>query len=530
MRTSTTAPFPFHASARAWIVAPIVALLAFTGAAPVLAGSGLDNSVIIEAPSVDAARAAVAHVGGRIDAVLGVVGGVAAHVSDRGLDALMTNVQLRITPDVALHSTGAVFSATGADPQIASMNPAEDWADDAGNGVGVALIDTGVNPTSDLRGSRLVRGPDLSGEQDGVDRFGHGTFMAGLIAGDGTASRSGATHHIGAAPGATVVAVKVAGADGSTTLAKVVAGIGWVITHADDYDIGVMNLSFGADTNLNYMANPLSGAVEAAWASGITVVTSAGNEGADSVTSPGDDPWVVTVGSSDSAGTNSTADDTLATWSGRERFSTYSKPDVVAPGASTVSLRAMGSTIDNANPSARVEDDYFRGSGTSMSTALVSGVAAVLLQHHPDATPDDVKGALVDGGVPVNGSLAPGVSLQGADAATAQPDWWQRYPIAFGGLGGRFGTQMPWTATRWTATRWTASRWTATRWTATRWTATRWTATRWTASRWTASRWTASRWTDSGWDDAAWSASRWTASRWTASRWTDASWNSLGWG
>ena len=269
-----------------------------------------------------------------------------------------------------------------------------------------------MNPTADLHGERLVRGPDLSGERDGVDRFGHGTFMAGLIAGDGTASSRGATRHVGAAPGATVVSVKVAGADGSTTLSRMIAGIGWVIMHEDDYDIGVLNLSFGADTNLPYIANPLSGAVEAAWASGLTVVTSAGNAGAGSVSSPGDDPWVITVGSSDSSGTNTTADDSLATFSGRKRFGGYSKPDVVAPGVSVVSLRAPGSAIDAANPSARLGDAYFKGSGTSMSTAIVSGAAAVLVEHHPNANPDDVKGALVDGGIAVKGSSAPGISVQ----------------------------------------------------------------------------------------------------------------------
>jgi serine protease AprX len=506
----------------AWLAAPIVAVLAFAGATPVMASAGLDHAVIVEAQSTDAARAAVAHVGGRVDTDLDLVGGVAAHVDNVGLNLLQRDADVQVSPDVVLRATGSSFtpSTATADPQIAALDPADDWALDAGDGVGVALIDTGVNATADLRGDRLVRGPDLSGERDGVDRFGHGTFMAGLIAGDGTASSRGSVHHLGAAPGATVVAVKVAGADGSTTLSKIIAGIGWVIVHEDDYDIGVLNLSFGADVNVGYTANPLSGAIEAAWASGITVVTSAGNEGAGSVTSPGDDPWVITVGASDSSGTNSTADDSLATWSGRERFNGYSKPDVVAPGVSVVSLRAPGSTIDKANPTARIGDTYFKGSGTSMSTALVSGAAAVMLEHHPSATPDDVKGALVDGGIAVKGSTAPGVSLHGADDATAQADWWQRYPMAFDGLGRRFGNQMPWAASRWTASRWTASRWTATRWTATRWT-----ATRWTASRWTASRWTASRWTDSGWDDAAW-----TASRWTASRWTDASWNAQGWG
>ena len=527
MITRTSDPSRARSSHRrpartAWIAGPIVAILGFAGATPVTAGASQRLAVVVEATSTAAARTAVAHAGGHVDTSLDLVGGVAAHVSDLGLNQLMNEPGVRVTPDVVLHSTGSSFPAASlaADPQIAAINPTDDWADDAGDGVGVALIDTGVNPTPDLRGDRLVRGPDLSGEKDGVDRFGHGTFMAGLIAGDGTASSRGTTRHVGSAPSATVVSVKVAGADGSTTLSRLILGIGWVIVHEDDYNIGVLNLSFGADVNLPYLANPLSGAVEAAWASGITVVTSAGNGGSNSVTSPGDDPWVITVGSSDSAGTGSTADDSLASWSGRKRFLGYAKPDVVAPGVSVVSLRAAGSTIDAANPQARIGDVYFRGSGTSMSTALVSGAAAVLLEHHPNATPDDVKGSLVDGGIAVKGSAAPGIDLQRADDATPQSDWWQRFPMAFDGLGRRFGSQMPWAASRWTASRWTASRWTATRWTASRWT-----ASRWTASRWTASRWTASRWTDSGWTDADW-----TASRWTASRWTDASWNALGWG
>src|SRR5262249_34726803 len=150
---------------------------------------------------------------------------------------------------------------------------------DAGAGSVVALVDTGVAETPDLQG-RLVRGPDFSGEGDGIDHYGHGTFMAGVIAGDGSASSNDRVHHVGGAPGATVVAVKVAGADGSTSVSRVIAGIGWVVAHADEYGINVLNLSFGVDFPLPYVVNPLAAASEAAWASGITVVVAAGNEGA----------------------------------------------------------------------------------------------------------------------------------------------------------------------------------------------------------------------------------------------------------
>jgi serine protease AprX len=181
----------------------------------------------------------------------------------------------------------------------------------------------------------------------------------------------------------------------------------------------------------------------------------------------------------------------------------YSKPEVVAPGVSVVSLRAPGSTIDVAHPEGRVDDVYFRGTGTSMSTALTSGAAAVLLSHHPAATPDDVKGALVDGAVTIAGG-AREIDIARADQAEARPDWWQHYRVAFDGLDRGLDDGMPWTASRWTASRWTASRWTASRWTATRWTDAEWAASRWTASRWTASRWTASRWTAEAWPSQSW--------------------------
>src|SRR5205823_3337920 len=130
-------------------------------------------------------------------------------------------------------------------------------------GVGVALVDTGVVDTPDLHGSRLVRSPDFSGEEDAVDHYGHGTFMAGLIAGDGTASAGAPDQHFGVAPGATLVSVKVADADGSSTLSRVIAGIGWVVANRDTYNIGVLNLSFGLDAPLPYVVNPLDAAAEA---------------------------------------------------------------------------------------------------------------------------------------------------------------------------------------------------------------------------------------------------------------------------
>ncbi|HEV7524882.1 MAG TPA: S8 family serine peptidase [Acidimicrobiia bacterium] len=463
------------------------------------------EAVIVEASSVSAASSAVAAVGGNVDLALPIVAGVAAHVGPAGIAALETNPALRVLPDVALHPTSGSFraaDATSVDTQISAMNPPAGWSPDAGRGVAVALVDTGVTATPDLHGNRLVQGPDLSGEGDGIDHYGHGTFMAGLIAGDGTASAGAPTRHFGVAPAATVVSVKVAGADGSTSVSRVLAGIGWVVTHRDAFGIDVLNLSFGVDAPMPYVFNPLSAAVEAAWASGITVVVSAGNDGNGHVTSPGSDPYVITVGAADTAGTRSTGDDAVPAWSGRERFRNFTKPDVVAPGVSVISLRAPGSTVDVTHPEGRVGSAYFRGTGTSMSTALVSGGAAVLLSHHPAATPDDVKGALVDGAARITGGRE--VDLARADTADAQPDWWQHYTVAFNGLDRDLEDGMPWTSSRWTSSRWTSSRWTTTRWTMTRWTDAEWQSSRWTSSRWTSTSWTSSRWTAEAWPSQSW--------------------------
>lgn len=460
-------------------------------------------AVIVEAASTQAAAHAVESVGGTVDLSLSNIAAVGTHLSADAVVALDANPAVRVIPDLTLHPTSDSFDASLLDPQISAIDPGAAWSPDAGRGVGVALIDTGVVDTPDLHGSRLIRSPDFSGEGDGVDHYGHGTFMAGLIAGDGTASTAGPTRHLGAAPGASLISVKVADAHGSSTMSRVIAGIGWAVAHRDTYNIGVLNLSFGLDTPLPYLLNPLDAASEAAWAAGITVVASAGNNGERGVTSPGDDPYVITVGATDTMGTATTNDDTVPTWSGRERVGRNVKPEIVAPGVSLVSLRAPGSTIDVQHPEGRVEAAYFRGSGTSMSTALVSGAVAVLLSHHGNATPDDVKGALVDGATSVGGGER-AIDLDAAENATARSSWWQRFPVAFDGLGRGLQAGMPWSASRWTNATWSASRWTASRWTASRWTASRWTASDWSASRWTASRWTASRWTADSWVSQSW--------------------------
>ena len=433
---------------------------------------------IVQASSAGNAAAAVQSAGGSVVVSLPVVAGVDAHLSAASLTTLEARPSIHVTHDVTIQAAGNDFAGSAQAAQLAQMDLGAGWSTKAGGGVGVALIDTGVGNTPGVTSSNLVRSPDFSGEGTTIDGYGHGTFMAGLIAGNGM---GGPTAVPGVAPGVTLVSVKVADAAGTTSLARMIEGIGWAVQNRDAYDIRVMSISFGADTGVAPSADPLDMAVEAAWASGIVVVAAAGNEGAGQVTSPGDDPWVITVGTE-----TTTRPASSPSWSS---FSS-TKPDILAPGVSVTSLRDPGSIVDLANPSARVGGLYFVGSGTSMSTAMTAGAAALLIVDHPDATPDDVKGALLAGaGTAIVGTAGP-IDVAAADSSTAQPAWWQSQPIALPGLG----TTMPWATGQWTPATWTAMHWGAMSWSQVTWTAMHWGAETWDAMHWGAMHWGAESW------------------------------------
>ena len=292
--------------------------------------------------------------------------------------------------DAAAASTDVLRTATGASASAFD-----------GAGVGVALLDSGAVDLGGLgRPGALVHGPDFSSEGSnrdlaGLDTFGHGTHLAGLISGDDPLNG-----FQGVAPGARVVSVKVAGADGVTSLAQVLAGMSWVREHRADegLNIRVLNLSLGTSDEADYKTDLLAWAAEQLWKDGIAVVASAGNEGADAqaLDMPAADPYVIAVGATDTASTPDPADDRVADFSSRGALR---GPDVVAPGTGVVSVRVPGSTLDEEFPGARVGDGFFRGSGTSQAAAVVSGLAARLLAQRPELTNDQLKALLKAGAV-----------------------------------------------------------------------------------------------------------------------------------
>ena len=365
-------------------------------------------AVVVQATpgAVVAARAAVEAAGGEVVLDLEVVSGFSALVDVAALDALTRVDGVRaVTLDasVELAHVGPDGDRPDGDTQVAETVGADVLHAQGidGEGVGIAIIDTGVADLPDFAGRRVGM-LDLSGDDDHVDRYGHGTFIAGVAAGNGASSGG---EHAGVAPGAHVVPVKIAGRTGSADISHVLAAIQYVVTFRDVLDIGVLNLSLGTDSDQTQLLSPLNHAVERAWDAGIVVVVSGGNHGEDGpgrIPKPADDPLVVTVGATDSMGTVDRADDHVAGYSslGPSIADGFDKPDLVAPGSHLVSLIAPGSQLDTVHTSAHVDAAHAQGSGTSFAAGVVSGAAALLRQAHPEWTPDQVKEALTSAAAP----------------------------------------------------------------------------------------------------------------------------------
>jgi len=277
-----------------------------------------------------------------------------------------------------------------------------------GTGVGVAVIDTGVDGAlPDFTGANgqsrvIVSAVDNSSATSATDGYGHGTDVAGIIAGNGDnlpASNPLRGQYIGVAPNANLISLKVSDESGNTTVLDVIYALQFAVQHQAEYNIRVINMSLDSATPQSYKTDPLDAAVEAAWLHGIVVVAAAGNRGtaSDAVQySPANDPYVITVGGSDENGSANPANDTIAPWSSQGTTQDgLHKPDLYAPGAHIVSVLAPGSVFANDNCGCLVGNgQYIQTSGTSMAAPAISGLVADLLQIHPGWTPDQVKGVL----------------------------------------------------------------------------------------------------------------------------------------
>src|SRR5438270_963859 len=309
-----------------WGTTAAVAGLALASTGPAVAATTTPGGTrlaaggyIVQASSESVAAAAGLRAGGTVVAPLGIVDGVDARLSRPAIADLGRQAGIQLSPDLPIAAQGTTYGGGSSAAQLTRMDVGPNWSPSAGQGVGVALIDTGVTNVPGIDPSHLVAGPDFSGEGTTADGYGHGTFMAGLIVGNGVGGSQGVP---GVVPGATVVSVKVADSQGRTTLGQVIQGIGWAVENAQTFNIRVMSISLGASMPMNPNGNPLDAAVEAAWGAGIAVVAAAGNAGPGMVDSPGDAPLIITSGSETTSGPVAMPD-----------WSSYSgtKPDVLAP-------------------------------------------------------------------------------------------------------------------------------------------------------------------------------------------------------
>jgi serine protease AprX len=467
---------------------------------------------------------------------------VVADVSDADLAGLVAEPDVVVVPDVQIDVNGAADLLTRAPaavfPQATGATKLAYYTGVTGRGATVAVLDTGIAKLPDF-GNRLVGGVDLSGEGDPFnDSYGHGTFVSGLIAGNGASSDG---LYAGEAPGAKLVSIKVAGATGSTDLATAIAGIKWAINNKDAYGIDVLNISMGMPPFPSSVNNPLDRAVERAWNQGIVVITSAGNTGPNNgtITSPGDDPLVITVGALDDNGTRTATDDTMTTFSavGPTAVDGWFKPDLVASGRSVVSLRAPGSTIDVANPSARIGSTNFVGSGTSFSAAITSGAAALMRSMYPNAGTDRIKGALLQGADPgpVGNPFVDGFgSLDVFRALQSSARLYQAAPTMATPVGSTVslfvtGQGSAWNGSNWSGSSWNGSSWNGSAWNGSSWNGSSWNGSAWNGSAWNGSSWNGSSWNGSSWNGSAWNGSAWNGSSWNYAGWDGSSWNGSAW-
>ena len=519
--------------------AATAAILAATLAGTSLAGApaasaSLEDTVIVTATGLLSPVTAVLEVGGTILTQYHLINGVVALVPTVLEPALEALPGITVTPDLAVsvqstpestgpHTPSDAFLQETEATQLASQG-------DTGRGVTVAVVDTGVDNLPDFSG-RLVGGVDLTnGNSPYQDSYGHGTFVAGLIAGNGASSNG---QYSGEAPGARLVSVKVAGADGTTHLGTLISGLQWAVDHRSAYGINVVNVSLGFQSSQSTVNNPLDQAAEAVRNAGITVVSSAGNAGPfnGTVLSPGDDPMVITVGALDDMATPSTADDEMNDFSsvGPTNRDGWAKPDLVTSGRSVVSLAAPGSTIDNNYPSARIGSDNFVGSGTSFSAAIASGAAALVLADHPGLTPNQVKARLLGTTTPgpVGNPFVDGHGALNAYAAATSG------PMNFNQSAAYLAPTSPGSTVSLSPTRpvdtWNTSLWSGVTWNPAPSGGPTWNSWAWSGADWNGWTWTSRAWNDGAWAGATWNGEDWSSRAWNDAGWAGSAWNGAVW-
>jgi serine protease AprX len=365
---------------------------------------------------------------------------VARLAADTAIDQLSGDQIVRTAMQVSNRSTGAEDTWDGYPGLLFGIGAIPGVT---GKGIGVAVVDSGIAQHSALAKKVVANVSFVTGDPSPYDEFGHGTHVAGIIAGSGAAARYVTNAFTGGvAPGAHLVNVRVLGDNGAGYTSDVIDGIDWVIENRARYNIRVINLSLGTFVNQPSAFDPLCAAVARAYQAGIVVVASSGNAGQTpagtpilgGITSPGNSPYAITVGALNTFGTVSRGDDAVASYSSRgpTKYDFTVKPDLAAPGNRIISLEANDAFLIGNYPALHKAGSgtnaYMQLSGSSMAAPVVSGAVALLLQGTPGLGTAQVKLALQAGA-----SYVPDGGLMGAGAGSLNV--WASRRIAAQGLG-----------------------------------------------------------------------------------------------
>ena len=374
----------------------------------------------------------------------------------------------------------------------------------------IAVVDSGIQTPRYDFGSRVLGQVSLTQLQPnaGGDGRGHGTFVSGIAAG-----------RFGAAPGARILSLDVLDDGGQAMTSDVIAAADWILQNKDRYGIRVANFSLHASRPSSFRTDPLDRAVERLWFAGVVVVTSVGNYAQNGAPSgvpfaPANDPFVITVGASDTGASRGPEDDANAPWSAHGRTPDgFRKPDLGAPGRRLVGPVPASSTLPAEHPERRVFPGYMRLSGTSFSAPMVSAAAAYVLAAHPDWTADQVKGALMVSaqtpGAAGDGSLGVGtLDARRAQLVLRPPNpnrALNRFLISDTSGGG----YPVFDSASWdSAAKADAS----------------WDSASWSDVSWADASWDSTSWSDASWSDASWADASWSDVSWADVSWADVSW------
>ncbi|HET9224426.1 MAG TPA: S8 family peptidase, partial [Roseiflexaceae bacterium] len=436
-------------------------------------------------------RQAIHSLGGAVIGELPMIGAVAAHLPAVAVAALgrargVAWVSLD-APMLSSVCTACVDTSRLKSAFITTIGADRVWNQSPkylqGQGIGVAIVDSGINPQDDfytiMGRNRLVAAINYNEgyNQHVYDVYGHGNHVAGLIGGRGARSNGA---YIGVAPGVDLINVKVTDDQGAATMSNVIRGLQWIYDNRARYNIRVVNVSMNSSVAESYHVNPLDAALEVLWFSGVVVVASAGNNATSGVLyPPANDPFVITVGATNDKGTPDVGDDSLAP------FSAYgvtaegiAKPDLVAPGTNLVSLMSAGNTeLARKYPNNVVETWYFRMSGTSMAAPVVAGAVALLLQDEPNLTPHQVKYRLMatarrfdTPGRAGAGYLDVAAAVNGTTTETANNG------VAISKLAWQWagGTASSWSSVNWASVNWASVNWASVNWASVNWASDHW--------------------------------------------------------